>query len=99
MVLRVREQLERSKQRLFHERAQIIAARLGMSGSRPMQQSLPVNRAAMAFAHLTPRPNIGMSNTRPPVSKPMMPTNPVSTSIGAPVQPSNQDQFSSVSTK
>lgn len=100
MVLRVREQLERSKQRLFHERAQIIAARLGMSGSRPMQQSLPVNRAAMAFAHLAPRPNIGLSNPRPPISKPMMATNPVSTSIaGTPVQPSNQDQFSSVSTK
>lgn len=44
VVARVREQLERSKQRLYHERAQIIAARLGMSSAastRPMPHPHP----------------------------------------------------------
>ncbi|KAL3515182.1 hypothetical protein ACH5RR_022084 [Cinchona calisaya] len=61
VVMRVREQLERSKQRLFHERAQIIATRLGMSASRTMSQQLPINRVAMAFANSVPRPIIGSS--------------------------------------
>lgn len=61
VVMRVREQLERSKQRLFHERAQIIATRLGMSASRTMSQHLPINRVAMAFANSASRPIIGSS--------------------------------------
>ncbi|CAI9104501.1 OLC1v1003183C1 [Oldenlandia corymbosa var. corymbosa] len=68
VVMRVREQLERSKQRLFHERAQIIATRLGISASRPTAQSLPINRVATAFAN-GPRPIIGIP-TPPPIAKP-----------------------------
>ncbi|KAI3786322.1 hypothetical protein L1987_39921 [Smallanthus sonchifolius] len=64
VVSRAREQLERSKQRLYQERPQIIAASLGMSGSassRPMP-------------HLLQRPPNPMSMTpqRPPLSRPMM---------------------------
>ncbi|XP_071935450.1 SWI/SNF complex subunit SWI3D-like isoform X1 [Coffea arabica] len=105
VVMRVREQLERSKQRLFHERAQIIATRLGKPGSRTMSQQLPVNRVAMAFANSAPRPIIGMISPRPPVSKPIIASNPASSSFlpatiaGSSVQPSNQDQPSSVVTK
>ncbi|KAL3538957.1 hypothetical protein ACH5RR_002323 [Cinchona calisaya] len=65
VVMRVWEQLERSKQRLFHERAQIIATRLGISPSRPMPQSMPINRVAMAFANSATRPIIG-SSVQPP---------------------------------
>lgn len=89
LVMRVRDQLERSKTRLFHERAQIIAARLGMSGSRPMQQPMPANRSAMSFTSSGPRPPlIGMSGQRPPVPKPAMISNPA-----------DQDQVSSVRSK
>ncbi|XP_076921639.1 SWI/SNF complex subunit SWI3D-like [Bidens hawaiensis] len=69
VVSRAREQLERSKQRLYHERAQIIATRLGMSGaagSRPMAGH-PLQRP--------PNPNLNpmtMTPQRPPLSRPMM---------------------------
>lgn len=79
LVMRVRELLERSKQRLYQERAQIIAVRLGVSNSssRPMSQSLPVNRAAMHFANsaLRPPPPGSMTFQRPPIARPAMPSN------------------------
>lgn len=112
VVARVREQLERSKQRLYHERAQIIAARLGMSSAastRPMPHPLP-NRGGMPFPNaVQQRPPNPMSMTpqRPPLSRPMMaPTTPFSNPIipgtvaGNSAQISNnQDKLSSVGMK
>nr|GEU80513.1 SWI/SNF complex subunit SWI3D [Tanacetum cinerariifolium] len=110
VVTRAREQLERSKQRLYHERAQIIAARLSMSAaaaaaSRPMQNPLP-NRPGMTIPNTVQRPPnpTGMTPQRPPLSRPMMaPTPPFSNTTvlgGAPAQiPVNQDQVKSVETK
>lgn len=79
LVMRVRELLERSKQRLYQERAQIIAVRLGVSNSssRPMSQSLPVNRAAMHFANSALRPPGSMTFQRPPIARPVMPSPPM----------------------
>ncbi|XP_024966488.1 SWI/SNF complex subunit SWI3D isoform X1 [Cynara cardunculus var. scolymus] len=110
VVARVREQMERSKQRLYHERAQIIAARLGMSSAastRPMPHPLP-NRGGMPFPNAVQRPPSPMSMTpqRPPLSRPMMaPTpfsNPIipSTVAGNSAQISNNpDKLSSVGMK
>ncbi|KAL6546036.1 hypothetical protein OROGR_009910 [Orobanche gracilis] len=56
VVTRVKELLEKSKQKLFHERAQILATRLGMSApARPTTQSLPPNRAAVNFPNAASR--------------------------------------------
>ncbi|KAH6789346.1 hypothetical protein C2S51_004352 [Perilla frutescens var. frutescens] len=106
IVMRVKEQLERSKQRLFHERAQIIATRFGMPGSaRPATQSLPPNRAAVAFPNVTSRPLMGMNSLRPPLSRPMMAPNPISSTMltgnatGNSVQPNADNKVSSVGMK
>ncbi|KAA8536115.1 hypothetical protein F0562_028593 [Nyssa sinensis] len=108
MVMRVREQMDRSRQRLFHERAQIIAARLGFSASssRPMQQSLPANRVATSFANTAPKPPMSMTSQRPPVSRPIMTSGPPTaipfvpaSAAGNSVRPTNQDKLSSVGTK
>lgn len=108
VLMRVRELLERSKQRLYQERAQIIAARHGVSASssRPMPQSLPVNRAAMLFANSVPRPLGSMTFQRPPISRPVVTSAPptsntqVSTTVaGNSVQPSNHNKLSSVGMK
>ncbi|KAK6916553.1 SWIRM domain [Dillenia turbinata] len=56
VVLKIRELMERLRQKLYQERAQIIASRLGLpaSSSRAMpSQSLPNN---MNFANTVPRP-------------------------------------------
>ncbi|XP_076918578.1 SWI/SNF complex subunit SWI3D-like [Bidens hawaiensis] len=75
VVSRAREQLERSKQRLYHERAQIIATRLGMSGaagSRPMAGH-PLQRPPNPNANPNPTSNpMNMTPQRPPLSRPMM---------------------------
>jgi SWI/SNF related-matrix-associated actin-dependent regulator of chromatin subfamily C len=92
VVMRAREHLERSKQKLFQERSQIIAARLGVSAAaRPMMQqqqqpTLPVNRAAMAFANSAHRPPAGMMmSQRPPVARPAMaPVAPPASMIAPP---------------
>ncbi|KAK0582028.1 hypothetical protein LWI29_020611 [Acer saccharum] len=108
MTLRIRDQLERSKQRLFFERAQIIQARLGLgaSSSRPMPSSVPANRIPMNFANSIARPPMGMTSQRPPISRPIgtvasTPSNPfISTTVaGSSIRPSNQDALSSVGTK
>ncbi|KAL7593128.1 hypothetical protein Lser_V15G34582 [Lactuca serriola] len=81
VVARARDQLERSKQRLYHERAQIIAARLGMSSTTAAARPIPQPpRAGMSFPNPTqrpPNPN-PMTNPmtmtphqRPPPSRPM----------------------------
>ncbi|KAL1215747.1 SWI/SNF complex subunit SWI3D [Cardamine amara subsp. amara] len=69
LTVRVREQLERSRQRLYHERAQIIAARLGVPPSMSSKASLPTNRIAANFANVAPRPPMGMAFPRPPMSR------------------------------
>ncbi|XP_059647692.1 SWI/SNF complex subunit SWI3D [Cornus florida] len=108
LVMRGREQLDRSRQRLYHERAQIIATRLGLpaSSSRPMQQSLPINRVAMGFANAAPRPPMSMTSQRPPVSRPIMTSGPPTLNPFVPaataansVRPSNQDKLSSIGMK
>ncbi|GMP37974.1 hypothetical protein CsSME_00009418 [Camellia sinensis var. sinensis] len=110
VVMRVREQMERSKQRLYQERAQIIATRLGLpasSSGRPMQQqSLPINRVAMGYANSATKPPMSMTSQRPPASRSMMTLAPPTskafvstTAAGNPVKPTNQDKFSSVVTK
>lgn len=72
VTVRVREQLERARQRLYHERAQIIAARLGYSGSssRANPVSLPTNRIPMNAANLAPRAPTSMTSQRPPLLRP-----------------------------
>ncbi|KAI3441309.1 uncharacterized protein J3R85_002585, partial [Psidium guajava] len=69
VAMRVREQLERARQRLYHERAQIIAARLGYSGSssKANPPSLPTNRIPMNMANLAPRASTGVPSQRPPL--------------------------------
>ncbi|KAL0334743.1 UNVERIFIED_CONTAM: SWI/SNF complex subunit SWI3D [Sesamum radiatum] len=105
VVMRVKEQLDRSKQRLFQERAQIIATRFGMSTSaRPTSQILPPNRAAVTFPNPASRAFMGMNSLRPPISRPMMTANPTSSNFvtasatGSSVPP-NADRLSSVGMK
>ncbi|KAK2973577.1 hypothetical protein RJ640_000665 [Escallonia rubra] len=108
-IMRVREQLERSKQKLYHERAQIIVARLGLSASscRPMQQPLPSNKAAISFANSVPRPPMSTTSQKPPISRPVMASAPPShpypfapaTTAANSVLPSNQDKLSSARMK
>ncbi|CAH2076844.1 unnamed protein product [Thlaspi arvense] len=70
LTVRVKEQLERSRQRLYHERAQIIAARLGVPPSMSSKASLPTNRIAANFANVGQRPLMGMAFPRPPMPRP-----------------------------
>uniref|UniRef100_A0A2P2MHE4 Uncharacterized protein MANES_15G164300 n=1 Tax=Rhizophora mucronata TaxID=61149 RepID=A0A2P2MHE4_RHIMU len=72
VMMRVREQLDRSRQRLYHERAQIIAARLGLPASAPraMPSSFPTNRIAMNFPNSLARPLMSMTSQKPPISRP-----------------------------
>ncbi|XP_042003068.1 LOW QUALITY PROTEIN: SWI/SNF complex subunit SWI3D-like [Salvia splendens] len=81
--LRVRELLDRSKQRLLQERAQIIATRFGMppGSARLASQNLPPNRASAAFPNAASRTLMGMNSLRPPVSRPVMPPNPTSSTM------------------
>lgn len=80
VLMRVKEQLDRSKQKLFHERAQIIATRFGMSGSaRPNGPGVPQNRPPFNFPNSAPRPAMGMNSLRTPFPRPMTPSNPTST--------------------
>ncbi|KAM7253602.1 hypothetical protein ACFE04_021756 [Oxalis oulophora] len=105
VVMRVREQLERSKQRLYHERAQIIAARLGLppSSSRGMPPSIPTNRIATNFANsIQQRPPLGLASFRPLMSIPRPvgpPTGSTPILAGSSVPPTNQDNPSLVGTK
>ncbi|KAK6946220.1 SMARCC, C-terminal [Dillenia turbinata] len=109
VVLKIRELLERSRQKLYQERAQIIASRLGLpaSSSRAMPpQSLPNNRMAMNFANTIPRPPTGMAFQRPPLARPTMSSAPFMSSsfasnmaTGNSVRPPSQDKVSSVGTK
>ncbi|KAF8095875.1 hypothetical protein N665_0320s0004 [Sinapis alba] len=70
LTVRVKEQLEKSRQRLYHERAQIIAARLGGPPSMSSKASLPTNRTAANFGNVAQRPPMGMAFLRPPMPRP-----------------------------
>ncbi|XP_039055031.1 SWI/SNF complex subunit SWI3D-like [Hibiscus syriacus] len=76
VVMKVKEQLDRSRQRLFHERSQIIAARLGLpaSSSRAMPPPNATSRVAANFSNSVARPPMSMKAPRPPMSRPMTPT-------------------------
>lgn len=99
VVLRVKEQLDRSRQRLYHERAQIIAARLGLPASSSrgaLPPSLPTNRIATNFANVVARPPMSMTAQRPPMSRPMgsvapTPPNPFTSNsmAGSSIRPSS----------
>lgn len=107
--MRVREHLERSRHKLYHERAMIIASRLGLpaSSSRGVPPSVPTNRIPMNFANSLPRPQIIMNPQRPLISRPVMSTVATTlpnqltsaTAAGNSVQPSSQEKLSSVGTK
>ncbi|KAK9136365.1 hypothetical protein Syun_015695 [Stephania yunnanensis] len=57
-LIRVREQIENSRKKLYQERAHIIATRLGLpaQSSRGMPSSLPASRFAMNYANSAPKP-------------------------------------------
>ncbi|CAN0909900.1 SWI/SNF complex subunit SWI3D [Linum grandiflorum] len=108
VILRVKEQLDRSRQRLYQERAQIIAARLGFqaSSSKPVQPGLTANRIAMNFANAFPRPPMSLTSQMPPIHRQLGsvgtnassdPSNPAV--AGNSTRPSSQDPPSSVETK
>ncbi|GLT42774.1 hypothetical protein SLA2020_167580 [Shorea laevis] len=79
VMMRMKEHLDKSRQRLYHERAQIIAARLGLpaSSSRSMPPTLPANRIAANYASSIARPPMGSTSTRPPMLRPVGPMVPV----------------------
>ncbi|XWS54897.1 hypothetical protein CRYUN_Cryun10bG0129100 [Craigia yunnanensis] len=108
VIMRVKEQLDRSRQRLYHERAQIISARLGLptSSSRAMPPSNTANRIATNFANSVARPAMSMTAPRLPMSRPMgpiapTPSNPFvsATVAGSSIRPVSRDNLSSVVTK
>ncbi|XP_061372677.1 SWI/SNF complex subunit SWI3D-like isoform X2 [Gastrolobium bilobum] len=108
VMMRVKEHLVQSRQKLFHERALIIASRLGLpaSASRGVPPTLPINRIPMNFANSVPRPQIILNSQRPPFSRPVgtiAPTLPSSlastTAAGSSVRPSSQESLSYVGTK
>ena len=108
VIMRVKEQLDRSRQRLYHERAQIIAARMGLpaSSSRAMPPSNTANRIATNFANSVARPPMSMTAPRLPMSRPMgpmvpTPSNPFvsATVAGSSIRRASQDNLSSVGTK
>ncbi|ONK59623.1 uncharacterized protein A4U43_C08F8370 [Asparagus officinalis] len=73
VIMRMREQTERARHRLMHERAQIIAARLGLAApGRGNPGSLPTNKLAMGYGATGPNPNPGAisSQKAPPMRRP-----------------------------
>lgn len=68
-IMRAKDQMDKSRQRLYHERAQIIAARLGVPppSSRAMPPSIPSNRAAMSYASSVPKSLQTMNSQMGPV--------------------------------
>ncbi|KAK8562942.1 hypothetical protein V6N12_011006 [Hibiscus sabdariffa] len=108
VMVRVKEQLDRSRQKLYHERTQIIAARLGLpaSSSRATPPANAANRIAANFANSAARPPVRMPAARPPMSRPMGSMAPTSsntylstTVAGSSIRPSSKDNLSSVGSK
>ncbi|ESQ53680.1 hypothetical protein EUTSA_v10024321mg [Eutrema salsugineum] len=96
LTARVKEQLERSRQRLYHERAQIIAARLGVPPSMSSKASLPTNRIAANFANVAQRPPMGMAFPRPPMPRPPGSLVAATAMTGSSDPPPGSDNVSSV---
>ncbi|BAT90916.1 hypothetical protein LR48_Vigan08g171400 [Vigna angularis] len=108
VVMRAREHVERSRHKLYHERALIIASRLGIpaSSSRGIAPTVSTNRFPTNIANSLQRPQMMMSPQRPLLSRPAATVattlqNPLasSTAAGNSVRPSNQEKLSSVGTK
>ncbi|KAI3996051.1 hypothetical protein MKX01_024996 [Papaver californicum] len=78
VITRVREQMDRSRQKLYQERAQIIASRLGYpaSASRTVIPSFPSNRVAMTYANALPRQQSGTNFQRPQMKTTVRPSGP-----------------------
>ncbi|CAL9151206.1 unnamed protein product [Musa hybrid cultivar] len=72
VVLRMREQTEKARQRLMLERSQIIAARLGVptSSLRANPATLPANRLAMGYGATGIKPPNMAWQKPPPVRRP-----------------------------
>ncbi|KAL4279219.1 hypothetical protein GQ457_03G002820 [Hibiscus cannabinus] len=100
VTVRVKEQLDRSRQKLYHERTQIIAARLGLpaSSSRATPPANTANRIATSFANSAARPPVRMPAARPPMSRPMGSMAPT-TVAGSSIRPASKDNLSSVGSK
>ncbi|XP_043713043.1 SWI/SNF complex subunit SWI3D [Telopea speciosissima] len=79
MIIKFREQMDRSRQRLYQERAQIIATRLGLpaSSSRALPPSYPNNKIPMGYSNSVPKPLPSMSSSKPSVKRTMMPSAPL----------------------
>ncbi|KAL2328943.1 hypothetical protein Fmac_022370 [Flemingia macrophylla] len=107
VVMRAREHVERSRHKLYHERALIIASRLGLpaSSSRGVPPSIPTSRIPTSIANSFPRPQMMMNPQRPLISRPAGAVATIqnsltsSTAAGNSVRPSNQEKLSSVGTK
>lgn len=109
LAMRVKELLERSRHKLYHERAMIIASRLGSlpaSSSRGVPPSIPTNRIPMNFANSLQRPQFAMNPQGPLISRPVSTTATTvpntlmsATAAGSSVRPSSQENLSSVGTK
>lgn len=103
-VMRVKEQLERARQRLYHERAQIIAARLGLPtpSSRPMPQ-IPISRTAANHVNTVSKPPPTMASQKPQARRTVRASNTPSaissfpgTASGSSTHDQSQDTLSSV---
>ncbi|XP_072991015.1 SWI/SNF complex subunit SWI3D [Typha latifolia] len=70
VIMRVREQTDRTRQRLLHERSQIIAARLGLPtpSFRPNPSSIPTSRFATGYGMAGPKP-LNMVSQKPPAMR------------------------------
>ncbi|XP_077233305.1 DNA-binding family protein [Tasmannia lanceolata] len=85
VLLRTREQLDRARQRLYNERAQIVAARYGFPGSssiRPMPSSSAMGRIATNYATTGSKPP-SITSQKPPVKKTTMRTSTPSLSTSS----------------
>ncbi|OVA04519.1 zinc finger protein [Macleaya cordata] len=106
VLARVREQMDRSRQRLYQERAHIIASRLGLpaSSSRTGPPSLATNRVAMSYVNSVPRLQPGMNFQRLPVkttaktSAPHLSSSSVPSTVAASPHISQQEKLSSLGT-
>ncbi|RDY08820.1 SWI/SNF complex subunit SWI3D, partial [Mucuna pruriens] len=102
VATRVRNYLVQPRQKLYEERALIIASRLGLpaSSSRGVPPNLPINRIAMNFANSVPRPQM-MTNSGPVGTiATTLPNHLASAATaGNSVRPSSQESLSSVGIK
>ncbi|GAB2246705.1 hypothetical protein Droror1_Dr00006587 [Drosera rotundifolia] len=100
-IMRVKEHLDQSRQKLYQERAHIIATRLGLAGSSSRLMAAPstsTNRMAANFANLMPRPSLPMSMTaQRPISRPVTTSAPPSSGAFVPSVVAGQSALQSSS--